>query len=315
MRDVAEVLRWRQSVRKTARSVFEHAGFLEVDTPVLSQEVLPEPYIEPLEMRLADGRSRFLQASPEACMKRLLAAGSGPIYQFARAFRDGERGPLHDVEFVLLEWYAPGFTLDEAAGLLLQLTSATLGTAGLDRLSCRDAFLTHAGVDPLMADADELRLATDRLGIRPAESPDGGRPTYDALFELLLAEAVMPALGHDRPVLLEAWPPSQAAFARLDAGHPGTARRFELIVRGTELANGWEEETCPFELVARIEAANAIRAAEGRRVLPMPERLIAAHGPAMPAGVGAAIGFDRLVMLAADRASIDTVRCFSSDDA
>jgi lysyl-tRNA synthetase class 2 len=315
MKHVAETLRQRQGVRLAARSVFENAGFLEVDTPVLCREVLPEPYIEPPQVHLSGGRALFLQASPEACMKRLLAAGSGAIYQFAHAFRDGERGPLHDVEFILLEWYAPGFTLDDAAGLLARLTTATLGTEGLDRVTCRDAFLSHAGVDPLSADAVALRHAVDRLGIRLPEPSSDSVPSFDALFELLLSEAVMPALGHERPVLLEAWPPSQAAFARLDAGSPPTARRFELVVRGVELANGWEEETCPFELTARVEAANAVRAADGRRVLPVPECLIAAHGPAMPAGVGAAIGFDRLVMLAADRTSIDTVRCFSSETA
>lgn len=108
--------------------------------------------------------------------------------------------------------------------------------------------------------------------------------------------------------MLEAWPASQAAFARLDPAAPTTARRFELFVAGVELANGWEEETSREVLAARILATNRARAAAGRDVLPIPERLLAAHGPSMPDGVGAALGFDRLVMLAAGADSIDAVR-------
>ncbi|MFM8951488.1 MAG: amino acid--tRNA ligase-related protein [Planctomycetaceae bacterium] len=230
-----------------------------------------------------------------------LAAGSGPIYQFARAFRAGERGRLHDVEFVLLEWYAPGTTLADAAPLLERLCAATLGTAGIDRVNCRDAFLDHAGVDLDGATADDLAAAIERAGgsvpASNAAEPEADR--WDRGFEQLLAEVVQPRLGHDRPTLLEAWPASQAAFARLDPAAPHTALRFELFVAGVELANGWEEETSRDVLAGRIAAANRARTASGRAVLPMPERLLAAHGSGMPAGLGAALGFDRLVMLAA----------------
>jgi lysyl-tRNA synthetase class 2 len=129
---------------------------------------------------------------------------------------------------------------------------------------------------------------------------------------MLLSEVVQPRLGHERPVLLESWPVSQAAFARIDPARPSTARRFELFVRGVELANGWEEDTRRDELAARIAAANTVRDAEGRMVLPVPERLLEAHGPLMPEGVGVALGFDRLVMLAAQAATIDDVRPFSA---
>ncbi len=307
------VLEMRAGVRRQLREFFDTRGFLEVDTPVLGAEVLPEAHIEPVEVRLASGQLRWLQASPELLMKRLLAAGAGAMYQFAHAFRDGERGPHHDIEFELLEWYAPGTTLDDAASLLEQLCATVLGTRGLDRVDCGEAFSTYAGIDPFAATPQEWLAAARRAGIVLPEglsalSPDDIR---DRCFEMLLAEVVQPTLGHERPAMLEAWPVSQAAFARVDPGRPLTARRFELFVRGVELANGWEEETGREAVADRIAEANAIRSADRRAVLPSPDRFLAAHGPGMPAGVGVALGYDRLVMLAAHATSIDVIRPFA----
>ncbi|MDA0253252.1 MAG: hypothetical protein O3A18_00040 [Planctomycetota bacterium] len=307
------VLELRARLRHTLRNLFDTAGFLEVDTPVLAAEVLPESHIDPVPVQVAGcGPCRWLQTSPENLMKRLLAEGSGSIYQFAPSFRDGERGRWHDIEFVLLEWYAPGTTLDDAAELLDRLCRVAIGSRGLDRITCSVAFVDHAGVDPLLASAAQLQTAVERLGLA---RPDGletlpEADLFDRCFELLLAEAVQPRLGHDRPVMLEGWPASQAAFARLDPACPQLARRFELFVGGVELANGWEEDPSRELLAERITAANEIRRQDGRGVLPMPEKLLAAHGQAMPAGVGAALGFDRLAMLAAGASSIDEVRCF-----
>ncbi|MFM7207935.1 MAG: amino acid--tRNA ligase-related protein [Planctomycetaceae bacterium] len=310
------LLELRARLRRGLRDVFDRRGFVEVDTPVLSREVLPEAHIDPIEVRLDGADSpRFLQASPEALMKRLLAQDAGPIYQFAQSFRAGERGDLHDVEFCLLEWYAPGGTLGDVAGLVEEIAAVSLGTSGLDRVTCREAYMDHAGVDPLTADADELEAAAVRLGVAlpPVACGTGADERRDRAFEILLAEVVQPRLGRGRPALLVDWPASQAAFARLDSAAPGVARRFELFAEGVELANGWEEETCRAVIEERIIAANRIREAAGRRVLPLPSRLLEAHGPAMPGGVGAALGFDRLVMLAAGAGSIAAVRPFSRE--
>jgi lysyl-tRNA synthetase class 2 len=306
------VLELRSRIRARLRDVFEARGFVEVDTPVLSTEVLPEAHIDPIVVHV-DGPAaapHYLQASPEALMKRLLAGGSGPIYQFARSFRAGERGRQHDIEFVLLEWYAPGTALDDAAVLLDDCCRAALGTSGIERVSCTDAFRELAGVDLLAADVIELAAAGRRAGLEPPPGAGAAsqQEAWDRWFELLLAEVVAPKLGWGRPTMLEAWPVSQAAFARLDPAHGRWARRFELFVAGIELANGWEEETGRDVLEERIAAANAARAADGRRVLPVPQRLLEAHGPGMPEGVGAALGFDRLVMLAAGADSIHAVR-------
>lgn len=317
MTPTRNILRTRQAVRQQVRALFDAEGFLEVDTPVLSLEVLPEAHIDPLHLQTADGRQRFLQASPEALMKRLLAQGAGPIYQFAHAFRDGERGARHDIEFLLLEWYAPGTSLDDAAVLLEQLTATTLATRGLERLTCREAFARYAGVDLGTADADSLAAAAAQAScpLPHGWERDPEAVRFDRLFEFLLSEVVSPRLGHKRPTMLEAWPVSQAAFARIDPNDATVARRFELFASGVELANGWEEETSATELAQRIDAANTARRADGRTPLPVPAEVIAAHGEAMPEGVGAALGFDRLVMLAAGRSSIDDVRGFTSDNA
>jgi len=317
------ILELRADMRARLREVFERAGFVEVDTPTLSSEVLPEAHIDPVPVHVDDGGiPHYLQASPEALMKRLLAAGSGSIYQFARSFRAGERGKQHDVEFVLLEWYAPGSTLDDAAALLERLCAAALATRGLDRVTCSAAFSAHAGVDPLSASLDDLIRAGRRAGLHVPEShlriPDDERSRaalWDRWFESLLAEVVQPHLGRGRPTMLEAWPASQAAFARLDPRDDRTARRFEVFAEGVELANGWEEETSRAVLARRIDTANEARRADGRAALPVPVRLLDAHDAGMPDGVGAALGFDRLVMLAAGADSIDAIRCFTSQTA
>ncbi len=311
------MLEQRAGVRAALRDCLDRQGFIEVDTPVLSREVLPEAHIEPIIVSAGDDVARFLQASPEALMKRLLAAGAGAIYQFARCFRAGERSPRHDTEFVMLEWYQPGATLAETAVLLEQLLARSLGTSGLERISCTTAFKQFAGADPVAANADELAAAVERQDLQLPQGFGGLTESvrWSLCFNLLLSEVVAPQLGHQQPAMLESWPAAEAAFARLDRQDLRLARRFEVFVSGVELVNGWEEEPSPVILRSRIEAANAIREVDGRRVLPLPSKLLAAHGDRMPAGVGAALGFDRLVMLAAGSESIDQVRGFSSADA
>jgi lysyl-tRNA synthetase class 2 len=201
--------------------------------------------------------------------------------------------------------------------LLEQLCTAALGTAGIERVTCTEAFLAHAGVDPLSAGLADMLAAVVRAGIAVPDSVDTLPEVerWDRAFEALLAEVVQPQLGRGRPTVLEAWPRSQAAFARLDPSRPVAARRFELFIAGVELANGWEEETDRAALAARIDAANRVRIADGRGSLPVPRRHLAAHGASMPAGVGAALGFERLAMLAAGADSLDAVRCFNSQTA
>ncbi len=310
---IRPVLALRASVRTKLRDLFDRSGFIEVDTPILSTEILPEAYIDPISIQTT-GSSMFLQTSPEAFMKRLLAADSGPVYQFARSFRDGEHGKLHHVEFTLLEWYEPQATLDNTTEFLAKLCSAVVGTEGIERVSCFDAFQTFAGVDPFSASLDDLRSAGKKLNLHLPESyyrnPKNElqyQQVWDRWFEAILTEVVQPQLGLEKPTTLEAWPASQSAFARLDDNDTNTAKRFELFLNGIELANGWEEEIRRDIISDRIQKANKIRSADGRDPLPQPVQFLNAHKGAMPHGVGAALGFDRLVMIAAGTNSIDSV--------
>jgi lysyl-tRNA synthetase class 2 len=248
-------------------------------------------------------------------MKRLLAAGSGPIYEVARVFRQDESGPLHNPEFTLVEWYRPGDTLDQGMQLTSDLCEAMLQRGPAERISYQQAFQAHVGLNPHTADVRALLAMAKALGIEwPASmSPDD----RDAWLDLLLVERIQPHLGVDRPALLYDYPASQAALARIrhEENRPPVAERFELYVDGIELANGYHELLNPAELRARNAAVNAQRRAEGKPTLPEESRLLQAMEVGLPAAVGVALGFDRLVMLAAGAKSIAEVMAFPFDRA
>ena len=262
------------------------------------------------------GRTVYLQTSPEYAMKRLLAAGSGPIYQLARAFRDGEAGRRHNPEFTLLEWYRPGFDqhrlMDEVAELLAEVA----GVAGpAERLTYAEAFRAHAGVDPF-ADPPE-RLAEAARGATDGAVPDLG-DDRDAWLDLLMGTVVEQRLGWSgdrrRPTFVHDFPASQAALARVRTPVPGAgpavAERFELFVGGVELANGFHELADAAEQRRRFEADLARRRALDLPEPPVDERFLAALAAGLPDCAGVALGFDRLVMLAAGAGSIAEVLAF-----
>lgn len=305
-----EMLKLRALLRRKARRFFDKRGFLEVETPILSRDTVVDRYLEPLSAVLfsdptapSRGDVYYLQTSPEFAMKRLLAAGVGPIYQFAHAFRAGERGALHNPEFTLLEWYRPGDDMSAGMQLLSEVCEALLGLPAAEQVSYRDAFVQLAGVDPLTAEDDELAALARSRSLGEADDRDGW-------LNLLLAELVEPHLGVSRPTILFGYPASQAALARLSDGEPAVAERFELYVRGVELANGYHELADAAVLRRRSGQTNRLRAAEGKRVLPEESRLLEAMEQGLPDCSGVALGFDRLVMLAAGARRIDEVLAF-----
>jgi elongation factor P--(R)-beta-lysine ligase len=267
----------------------------------------------------------WLQTSPEFAMKRMLAAGAGPIYHVARVFRQGELGPLHNPEFTLVEWYQPGdgyfdgmqLTGELCVALLNQRYSRSEKTAFLtaERISYREAFQRHVGIDPHAADGASLRAITRKLGI---EAPDSlSAEDCDGWLDLLLVERIQPHLGIERPTILYDYPASQAALARIrqDENHPPVAERFELYIGGVEIANGYHELLDPAELRARNAAVNRQRLSDGKSALPEESRLLAAMEAGLPSSVGVALGFDRLAMAALGAKSIAEVMAFPFDRA
>lgn len=301
-----DTLRLRAHLLAQIRAFFAARSVLEVDTPLLSAHTVSDPHLDSLSTRYTGpgaphGATLYLQTSPEFAMKRLLAAGAGPIYQICKAFRDGEAGRLHNPEFTLIEWYRPGFDhrqlMDEVAELVSALLNEHLTLAPGERLSYRQAFMRHAGVDPHRAPLDELQAALRAHGVGAVNELTG----RDALLDALLTHCVEPHLGQGRLCFLYDYPASQAALARLCAV-PGenyqVAERFELYLNGIELANGFHELGDPVEQRQRCNTHNAIRRRLGKRELPADERLLAALAHGLPDCAGVALGFDRLLMLA-----------------
>jgi lysyl-tRNA synthetase class 2 len=303
-------LRRRAEVVAQVRAFFSERDVLEVETPCLSRATVTDVHLASLcldeHVGTVDLRGAFLQTSPEFHMKRLLAAGTGPIFQLARAFRDGESGRLHNPEFTMLEWYRPGWDhhrlMDEVGDLL----TAVLGSGAAERVSYRDAFRRHTGLDPFTAaDGDLERCAADH-GLPPPR----GELSRDDRLHLVMSAAVEPQLGRGGPTLVYDYPASQAALARIRPGDPSVAERFEAYVDGLELANGYHELVDADEQRRRFDADLRARERAGLPPVRRDDRLLAALAHGLPPCAGVALGLDRLVMLACGAESIDQVIAF-----
>ena len=295
-----ETLRLRDELLRKLRALFQERGFVEVDTPLLSADVVVDRHLEPFVVDVpcrGTSRRMWLQTSPEFAMKRLLAAGSGPIFQVTHAFRQAEQGPRHNPEFTMVEWYRPGDDMAAGMQLLNELGDALFGRGLAETITYQAAFEQYAGIDPHSAHAPVLReVAIQRGVVVPGSMTSDDR---DAWLDLLLVELVEPHLGIGRPVILYDYPASQAALARIRPGPAAVAERFELYVDGIELANGYHELLDAGVLRQRNRESNRHRLAHGHAALPEESRLLAAMEAGLPACAGVAMGFDRVVMLAA----------------
>jgi elongation factor P--(R)-beta-lysine ligase len=301
----------RAKLLRELRDFFHGRGFIEVETPLLASEVIPELHIEPIQI----SRLGFLQASPELHMKRLLASGADAIFQVTRSFRDDERGQLHNREFTIVEWYRRGDDMQAGIDFLDDLMQSLLGTSPATRTTYAATFENTLGVSPHLASVEQLAKAAESAKIPlPVGMKEHDR---DEWLNLLLAAVVEPQLGRNRPEIIYHYPATQASLAKVITSPLGyeVAERFELYYRGIELANGFHELADAAVLRRRFEEVNAVRAAEGRPTLPMPKRLLAALEHGLPDCTGVALGFDRLAMLALGAKSIEEVICFPADRA
>lgn len=306
-----ECLRARAALLARVRAFFAARDVLEVETPVLGRFGVSEPHLVSLQASDGQALDGFLQTSPEYHMKRLLAAGSGPIFQIARVFRGDEQGRRHNPEFSLLEWYRPGFGLE---ALMTEVAELVMEVLGCDRprvRDCRGLYRELAGVDPWVDEVSRLReVAGEASGLDPQTLSRG-----DAL-DLLMSHRVEPGLTAQGPVFVVDYPPDQAALARREEKDGGVvARRFELYIDGLELCNGYQELLDAGEQAERFEQDNRIRRDLGRPQMAPDARLIAALRQGLPECSGVALGLDRLLMLAVGASSIEQVLAFPAERA
>lgn len=305
-----ETLKARERLVQLLRAFFNTRGYLEVDTPTLASATVTDPNID----SIAAGEY-WLQTSPEFAMKRLLAAGSGPIFQFAHAFRAGEAGRWHNPEFTLLEWYVPGFDhialMAEVEQLMRRVTESARPDlqweCSFPRVSYQDCFQAQLKINPFTASLEDLQSCAQSQGQHLI-----GELDRDGWLDLLMGECIGPKLGLDLPCFVMDYPPSQAALARIRDGQPAVASRFELYWQGLELANGFHELADASEQRARFQSDLERRVKLGKPLPAMDENLLAALESGLPDCAGVALGLDRLLALLLDKTSLSEVMAFPS---
>lgn len=307
------VLKRRAELLAATRRFFDQRAVLEVNTPILALGGSTDPHLDSFTTQLEGGsaptQQLYLQTSPEFYMKRLLAAGSGDIYQLGPCFRNGELSARHNPEFMMLEWYRLGFNLAQLEAECCQLVDTLLGVASYTRLTYTQAFVTYIGVHPFRSSLEELRQASHAVSQIDAANLD-----RDACLDLLLSHQLEPALKQLGRVIVYEFPASQAALAQVHTNAEGdlVASRFELYINGLEIANAYQELTNAQEQAARFAADNLARRELNKPEVSADMQLVAALEHGLPECSGIAVGFDRLVMLAMQASHLSQVQTFSA---
>jgi lysyl-tRNA synthetase class 2 len=309
-----DTLKRRAQLLADVRRFFAARQVMEVETPILSQAAPTAPYLDSFKAQYlppgSEPHTYYLQTSPEFPMKRLLAAGSGDIYQIARVFRNGELGRLHNPEFTMLEWYRPAL---DYHGLMDEVDALLQEVAGLPaalRFSYQQLFQQYLDLDPSLAEEDSLK----RAALRSIQGlPEGWQSDRDGWLEMLMSEVIEPALSElKRPVIVYDFPSSQAQLARIvtDESGASVAARFEVYAGGLELANGYDECLDAAELEQRFKADNRQRQQQGKSLMPLDVRLLAAIEQGLPPCTGVALGLDRLMLLVTGLNQLEAVQSF-----
>ena len=245
-------------------------------------------------------------------MKRLLCSGIGSIYQIGPVFRSGERGRFHNPEFTMAEWYDVDANLTNGLELLDKLLMRLLGAQSAERIRFEDAFRIPTGLELFAMEPADLGEWAVQHGLVDNEK---WSTDWDDWVNLIFSRCVQHTLGMQTPVLVTHFPASQAALARVCESDTRTAERYEAFYRGVELANGYHELIDADQLEARTILANTQREADGKKSLPVQNRLLDAMRSGMPNSCGCALGFDRVVMLACNAGSLDEVLSFVAETA
>ncbi|KGM28192.1 MULTISPECIES: elongation factor P--(R)-beta-lysine ligase [Photorhabdus] len=309
---IANLLK-RATILAEIRRFFADRGVLEVETPAMGQFTVTDIQLFPFQTEFvgpgaADGMTLYLMTSPEYHMKRLLAAGSGPIYQLSRCFRNEEAGRYHNPEFTMLEWYRPHYDMYRLMNEVDDLLQQILDCENAESLSYQQAFLRYLDIDPLSAEKEKLREVAAKLDLSNIADIEEDR---DTLLQLLFAVGVEPHIGTEKPTFIYHFPASQASLAEISKEDHRVAERFEVYFKGVELANGFRELTDSHEQRQRFEQDNRKRAELGLPVRPIDENLVGALKQGIPECAGVALGVDRLVMLALRAEKLSDVMAFS----
>lgn len=301
-----ELLKERGHLLVAIRQFFNVRGILEVDTPLLCPHTVTAPHIDSFQILSEKDRAPlYLQTSPEYAMKRLLAAGSGPIYQISKAFRQGEQGPLHNPEFTLIEWYRPNFTDSQLMQEVDELLQLCLGTSPAQRVAYDTLFLEHCHLHPTQASLTELQKLARQVGFSDAHFID-----RDTLVQGLFSYCIEPHLGVGAPTFVYHFPAGQAALAQLHPQDPSLSLRFEVYVDGIELANGFQELRCAKEQTERFQNDNIKRKQFKLPEIPIDPFFLQALESGLPFCSGIAMGFDRLLLLKTKAKALKEVIAF-----
>ncbi|MDG2090785.1 MAG: EF-P lysine aminoacylase EpmA [Gammaproteobacteria bacterium] len=309
----------RADLLKSIRSFFEQRSVLEVETPTLSQATGTDPNLDSITANYQDVQQKektlYLQTSPEFAMKRLLADGSGAIFQICKSFRNAEQGARHNPEFTLLEWYQPGYDEHELMNELMLLVQSIYPQDHSiqhvwQKQTYQNLYEQHLGFNPHVIHCEELeRLAKKEINIEIKQA------NKDTWLDLLFSHLIEPHLKE--PIFIYDYPVSQSALAATGKNNDGIeiARRFELVIGGMEIANGYFELTDVEEQRRRFSDDQKIRQEQQKTTNPVDGNLLAAMTHGLPSCAGVALGLDRLLMLVSNAQSIDQVLTFPLDRA
>ncbi|GJJ80997.1 elongation factor P--(R)-beta-lysine ligase [Pasteurella canis] len=305
----------RAKIIAEIRRFFTDRGLLEVETPILSEFGVTDVHLSTFDTEFnspfaEQSKKLWLSTSPEYHMKRLLAAGSGPIFQLCHVFRNEESGRHHNPEFTMLEWYRPHFDMYRLINEVDDLLQQILDCPPTESLSYQFVFQEYVGLDPLSVDREELIAKAKEYNLLSAEEED-----RDTLLQFLFSTIVEPNIGKEHPIAVYHFPATQAALAQISSEDHRVAERFEFYYQGLELANGFHELTDVNEQLRRFEQDNVQRQKIGLPQRAIDKRLLAALQAGVPNCSGVALGVDRLLMIALQAQTIKDVIAFGIENA
>lgn len=305
----------RAKIIAEIRRFFTDRGLLEVETPVLSEFGVTDVHLSTFNTTFISptaekSKALWLSTSPEYHMKRLLAAGSGPIFQLCHVFCNEEAGQRHNPEFTMLEWYRPHFDMYRLINEVDDLLQQILDCKPTESLSYQFVFQEYVGLDPLSAEKAELVAKAKQYHLQQAEQED-----RDTLLQFLFSTVVEPNIGKENPVAVYHFPATQAALAQISSEDHRVAERFEFYYKGLELANGFHELTDVNEQLHRFEQDNVQRQKMGLPQRQIDKRLLGALQAGVPNCSGIALGVDRLLMIALGANAIHEVMAFGIENA